>query len=491
MNLNKTILCLVSILCFNSSQASVADYLKQIKTDPNRLYALFKKMPKGGELHYHLSGGAYPEAMLSLAATGDYCLDKNTFVMNKNTTGCNGEKSDNIMSQPALYTQIIKSWSMKDFVHGNESGHDHFFNSFIKYNSIVFDFRPQLLVDIIQRAAQQHELYLEIMTLPDNAHSTTFGEFIKNVNSYDEKKKTLLNNKEFQANITKTTAESDAILEQLHHELKCKTNPKSHQCAIKVKFLYYVLREQPIDNMFAQALNAFEAVSRSKGNLVGVNLVQAEDGIIALRDYRKHMKIFEFLHKNYPKVPISLHAGELEPEAVLPQDLNFHIHDALFTGNAQRIGHGVDIHYENNPEKTLTYMSTHHIPVEINLISNQKILNISGSKHPLNDYLAHNVPVVFSTDDEGILRTDLTRQYVEAVLAHGLDYPTIKHINRNAITYSFLPGKSIWANASKEELIPECRNLNSPSCREVIMNNEKGTMQWNLEQQLLHFENEF
>ena len=252
-----------------------------------------------------------------------------------------------------------------------------------------------------------------------------------------------------------------------------------------------LLREQSIDKLFAQALNAFEAVSRSKDNLVGVNLVQPEDGIISLRDYHQQMLILQYFHETYPKVQISLHAGELAPEAVVPAELSDHIHDALFTGHAQRIGHGADIAYENNAENTLKYMAEHHLPVEINLISNLKILNLSGRNHPLNYYLSHQVPVVLSTDDEGVLRTDLTRQYVEAVLEHGLSYSVLKQINRNTLTYAFLPGKSIWANANTAEPIQECQDLNSNICKEFIKNNEKATLQWILEQKLISFENTF
>jgi adenosine deaminase len=380
---------------------------------------------------------------------------------------------------------------MKDFVPGKESGHDHFFNGFLKYIPIVIDYRPELLAEIIQRAAQQEEQYLEIMAMPDNAKSTGFGELIKDIPSYKKKKQLLLANKDFQNNINNTVTETDRILNQARHTLGCQSNPQAESCKINIKFLYYSLREQTEDKFFAQVLNAFEAVSRSKGNLVGVNLVQPEDGIISLRDYHKQMLIFDYLHQIYPKVNISLHAGELEPGAVVPAELGYHINDALFTGHAQRIGHGVDIAYENNAESTLEYMAKNHLPVEVNLISNLKILNISGRNHPLNYYLSHHVPVVLSTDDEGVLRTDLTSQYVEAVISHGLDYQALKQINRNALTYAFLPGKSLWIDANKAEPVLECLDLKSKACNKFIKNNTKANIQWQLEQKIIYFENKY
>lgn len=41
-------------------------------------------MPKGGELHYHLAGGAYPEIMLDLASK-NYCLNTLTSKVSKNS----------------------------------------------------------------------------------------------------------------------------------------------------------------------------------------------------------------------------------------------------------------------------------------------------------------------------------------------------------------------------------------------------------------------
>lgn len=469
--------------------ADVSSHLDQIKKNPNALYAFFKQMPKGGELHYHLAGGAFPEAMLQLAMNDNYCVDLKTFGVSKEKP-CTGLNSNELNNHPEVYNQIIRSWSLKDFVPGKESGHDHFFSGFFKFMPLVIDYKPQLLAEIIRTAAAQNELYLEVMDIPDNAKAISFGRLLNN-QSFAEMTKILLADKAFQDNVQQTVQASEQLLQQTTKALGCEKTPQAKQCKIKVKLLYYVLREQPSNNMFAQTLNAFEAASRSKNALVGVNLVQPEDGMISLADYHQQMAVFEFFHRLYPKVHISLHAGELNNDLVAPKDLQHHIHDALFTGHAERIGHGVSIGYEQDVEKTLNYMATQHKPVEINLISNQKLLNVSGIQHPLNYYLAHKVPVVFSTDDEGMLRTDLTAQYVEAALNHGLDYKTLKQINRNALTYAFLPGKSLWENAEEGVVVKECKDLSSSSCLDYVKDHEKASLQWQLEKELSAFEQQF
>lgn len=491
MNIIKLVLFLLSSFWITTSQADVNAYFNRIKTNPNALDAFFKKMPKGGELHYHLAGGPSPEVMLSLVSKNSYCLEKNTFSINAANTACNGVNTNTIHPQTELYNKIVRSWSMQGFTPGQESAHDHFFNSFMKFMPIVFDYRPQLIANVMERAAEQNEHYLELMDIADNAQSITFGELIIKADTFANKKALLLKNSEFQHNITRTIEESDRMEVEARNELGCSTHPKNKACHIKIKFLYYVLREQPIDGFFAQALNAFEAVSRSKGNLIGVNIVQPEDGVISLRDYEQQMRIFNYLHAQYPQVHIALHAGEVTPDLVTAKELTYHIQDALFIGKAQRIGHGVDITYESNAKNTLAYMTKHQIPVEINLISNHHVLNISGAKHPLNYYLAHQVPVVLSTDDEGILRTNLTQQYVTAALEHHLDYQTLKQINRNTLTYAFISGTSIWADGNKAERIAACQDLEAKSCIQFISENEKAQLQWNLEKELAAFEKKF
>lgn len=460
--------------------ASIIDHFNAIKSNPRLLYAFFKNMPKGGELHYHLAGGASAEIMIAIASRNNYCIDTKTWTISKPIPSCN--KNGNIAQitkKKTLYNKLLRAWTMKNFIPTNESAHDHFFASFFKFMPLVTDFQAQLLANVMQHAAAQNELYLEVMILPDNGQSANFASLGHNL--------AIVTNKNMQKNIQYTITESRDLIHNARHLLGCDASPTLAVCKMTVKFQYIVLREQPLDKLFAQALNGFAAASEST-DIVGVNLVQAEDGPISTRDYRAQMNIFNALHAAYPKVHIALHAGEITPNLVPNKELRFHIRDAIFTGHAQRIGHGVDIASEYNATDILNYMAKTPIPVEINLTSNHTILHVSGIQHPLRYYLAHNVPVVLSTDDEGILRTDLTEQYVKAVIEHHLDYPTIKAINRNALTYSFLPGKSLWSNPAKQVVVSECQSLSSPSCKKFISNNLKAKLQWELENKLLKFE---
>lgn len=483
--IKNTLLLFLSI--HSLALANINHYLHQIHNNPQALYAFFKEMPKGGELHYHLAGGVYPEAMLALGADQKYCLNKVTLTISKNKTNCQNIPVDFLNKYPELYQQTIRAWSLKDFIEGKESAYDHFFAAFYKFAPIIASHHPALLAEIMQRAVEQHELYLEIMIMPDNGISTNLAGAPLHIADLHQRHKLLLANPAFCKNVTASINTVAQFQQETREYLRCKQHPQAAACRLTIKFQYHVLREQSLEKVFAQALHGFLVAQKSK-HLIAVNLVQAENNFISLRDYRQQMQIFNFLHHQYPKVHISLHAGELAPAIFTAKQNRFHIYDAVMIGHAQRIGHGVDIHYENKIEPLLQYMKKHQIAVEINLTSNEKILGVSGKSHPLGFYLKHQIPVVFSTDDEGILRTDLSAQYVEAVLHYNLDYSTIKQINRNTLTFSFLPGKSLWLDAWNGVLIKDCQNLNSQACTNFINKNEKAKLQHQLEIQLLAFE---
>ncbi len=95
------------------------------------------------------------------------------------------------------------------------------------------------------RAANQHELYLEIMVTPDNSQSIQFGKLLTNKKTLLEKYKYLMNDPLFQKNIATTVAESKQLIDDARSELDCTHFPKKTACQLTVQFQYYVLREFP------------------------------------------------------------------------------------------------------------------------------------------------------------------------------------------------------------------------------------------------------
>jgi adenosine deaminase len=265
-----------------------------------------------------------------------------------------------------------------------------------------------------------------------------------------------------------------------------------------VRYLYQVLRNMPPPAVFAQIVLGFEVAAGDLASphphYVGLNLVQPEDAQYSMADYTLHMQMIAALRPLYPRVPVTLHAGEIAPGLVPPEGLRFHIRQAVEIAGAQRIGHGVDIMYELQPYQLLKTMAARHVMVEVNLTSNDVILGIQGKDHPLPLYLKYGVPVALSTDDEGVSRIDLTHEYVMAAETYGLTYPDLKEMARNSIEYSFLPGPSLWSDHDYRHPQPICgASLSSASkpdltCGALLDASPKARQQWQLEQRFQRFE---
>ena len=472
---------------WSSSHASIHEKLPVLPSQPDALYTFLKQMPKGGELHYHYDGSVYTETMLHLAKHNKkLCVQPNALASQFCQSNPKSLAISHIVRTPPMFSKIVHAWSMQDFVPHKESAHDHFFAVFPKVATLYNTLRAQLLAAILKKAAEQHELYLEIIAFGLD-HDDYYANLIKNEPDFSKKSQILLANPAFQRSIDHIIQQSDRFLPNAHDALHCDKQPEKAACHIQVKFQAYARRVKSLDSVFAQALAGFVAANQAP-NIVGVNLLDIEDNAIAQRDYAKHMQIFDFLHQHYPKVHIALHAGELYPATVASHTVQSPIRDAIVVGHAQRIGHGLDILDEPHPEQLAQMMVTKNIAVEINLTSNHLIFGVQGKQHPIEFYLKQHVPIVLSTDDEGILRTELTNEYYTAVREHLIDYATLKQINRNTLTYSFMEGTSIWADPNHAILVPACQTLSSKTCQAFIKNSPKAQLQWQLEHDLLIFE---
>jgi adenosine deaminase len=83
-------------------------------------------------------------------------------------------------------------------------------------------------------------------------------------------------------------------------------------------------------------------------------------------------------------------------------------------------------------------MSQRRVLVEICLTSNDQILGVRGAAHPLAAYLKHGVPVSLSTDDEGVSRSDMPREFLKAAVDQRLGYLELKAMARASIQYAFV-----------------------------------------------------
>src|SRR5947209_553358 len=226
--------------------------------------------------------------------------------------------------------------------------------------------------------------------------------------------------------------------------------------------------------------------------VVGLNPVMPEDSYVSMHDFDAQMKMFAFFHQLYPKIHLSTHAGELVLGIVEPEGLRNHIRDSVIIASAERIGHGVDLTYEDDAAGLLNIMASREVAVEICLTSNDVILGVSGKEHPLGLYIAAGVPVVLATDDPGVSRDDMTNQYMRAVQKQGLGYDMLKRIARNSLEFSFAEGASLWENHKYDTYAMPCAGGEAPktskSCAAFLAANTKARIEWRLEQRIRDFE---
>ncbi len=470
-----------------------AAYFQQISSNPLQLLMFLKHMPKGTDAHIHLWGAAYPEHIIEAAKGLGFCLNPAVDAVNGPNAQCTKQnKLDDVHKNTVVYNKLIDAWSMRNGALGTSQSLLHFFNIFFEQYQLIPLIRAELIADVVNRAARQHESYLELMLSTGNGKAASIGAKVPWNDDLGLLSHTLMKQglKPLIAQVNAQINKDDAKAHQL---MACDTSHQQPGCAVTLRYQLISMRNLPKSQVFAQFLMFFH-IANENPKAVGINLVQKENGYYAVQDYDAQMQMIAYLHRQFPKVKIDLHAGELAPNSVPPEALTHHIRDAIKIAHAERIGHGVDIAYEDDAAALLNEMAKQHILVEINLTSNADILGITGKNHPLPLYLHHGVPVAFGTDDEGIFRTDLTREMQRAILTFHLSYGQLKTMIRNSLTYSFVEGKSLWKNPDTFVPVAVCSEdtlgAQSPSadCAKFVQNNLKARLQWQLERQWLQFE---
>lgn len=433
---------LILAIVFAGANARAADprierRFAELRKSPPELYAFLYRMPKGGDLHNHLSGAVYAESFVRDAAEDGLCVAPKTMVLVRACAP--GMKSATAaLTDNSMANALIDAFSMRDFVAGAESGHDHFFATFDKFGAVDSSRHDgEFVAEVTRRAADQNESYLELMALSGGSVLDLGKTAGLDIRDFDATRGKLEAGGLARA-VANLRDRVDRIEADRKKLLGCATKTDSPACRVVVRYQYQVLREFPREQVFAQVIAGF-ALAASDPRVVAVNFVQPEDGLYSMRDYHLHMQMVDYARRIYPDVHISLHAGELAPGLVPPEGLLFHIREAVELGHAERIGHGVDVMYETDAAGLLNEMRDRHIAVEINLTSNDVILGVKGDRHPFPVYRKYRVPVALSTDDEGVSRSNLTLEYERAVLDYNLTYSDLKELARNSLEYSFLP----------------------------------------------------
>lgn len=449
----KLLYTLIFALLLNSTYSqSTNDYFEKIRNNEAELTSFFSQMPKGGDLHHHFSGSIYAEPLLQRAIADDFYLNTETMdvLKEKPSTG-NWELFSTLKNNGTLdvYKQkIMQKWSVKDYNHVDYPSDKLFFESFMKFEPAIKGNFGQGLLELKKRAISENVSYIEtqLSTIPTAMNTddlTKFNSRLRKLALAKDEKAILKTLDSVYNSLLKKDAASYAktfntdFVAKMHNDLKIDDNQ------FTMRYQNFVLRfMEPVD-LFKNLVIAFISADESP-LMAGVNIVSPEDGETSMKDYWLHMLMFKYCHSRYPNVKYTMHAGELTLGLVQPEELTWHIGAAVYTAGAHRIGHGVDMAYEKDSYDLLRYMAQRNIPIEINLVSNEFILKVKESRHPLTLYKQFGVPIVISTDDAGILRTNMTEQYVLLAKRYkDVSYTDIKQYVYNSINYSFIKETSI------------------------------------------------
>jgi adenosine deaminase len=451
--MKKIALFVCLLVSVSVSGQRIDKYFESIRDNTAALTAFFSQMPKGGDLHNHYSGSVYAETYISYVVQQDYAINTSTLEVKtsipKDGKGWVLFSKLNDSGLLAVYKQkLIQKWSVKDYNGVSYPSDKQFFETFSGFN-IAVNGTGQLdsgLLELKRRAQKENVSYIETMftsipnkiKLPDSMNRL-LEEAQQN---RDEAKTNALLDKMYKAVQDKNVkaiaaAYNNDVIAKLHYGLKIDDS------TFTMRYQNYVVRVIPPADVFKNLVLAFESANTSP-LVVGVNIVAPENDEVSMRDYWLHMQMFRYCHEKYPNVKFAMHAGELTLGMVKPEELTWHINAAVRTAGAYRIGHGTDLAYEYKCYDLLKYMAQNKIAIEINLYSNEFILKVKDDQHPITLYKEANVPIVISSDDAGVLRSNLTEQFVLLAKRYkNISYEDIKQFVYNSIDYSFIKEEGV------------------------------------------------
>jgi adenosine deaminase CECR1 len=413
----------LSVGALASASATNGDWFEQFKATASDkdLYTFLYAMPKGGDLHNHISGAVLPEWWYAVALAQKqhgYEFYTKVRINNCRELGNNefGRRPylmlfNNLMA--STYAQLPEcekaeykrledldetekaAWVNSVTLNVEHEGRNEFFQThWQRLDQLLYS--PYLIADVLYKNMEafgaEGLLYLETM-LEAGGYFKPDGSPISEDDAVDI----------FRARLAQADAKATGVT---------------------VRFQESILRFVP--SAEDQLRASYAIVARNRDLYVAVNMVGREDND---KGYPlRFTQTLRELRQKYNNVHLSIHAGEVD-------EPNSHIRDTLMLG-ADRIGHGVNL--ISDPE-LLREMRHGPYLVEINLISNLLLEYVSDyAQHPFPEYLRLGIPVALSTDDRGMWDSNITDEFFVAVKEFNLSWDELLLLSRNSLQYSFV-----------------------------------------------------
>lgn len=414
-------LILLAVMLF--SRSANADWFEDLKAAGNAedLYRALYYMPKGGDLHNHLSGAAFSEWWYDAAlAAEERGYEYYTKVRIDNCREYGGDEFG-----PFSYYLMFRNITARMHSRLNDCEKGEY-----KRLEDLTETEKTAWMDSI-RLDKPHEGRDEFFqTHWQRLFALTGDPWIQaemmyqNMRAFGEEGVAYL---ELQIGLTGfrrpdgSVIPTEETVDILRQRLKQKD---AVDTGVTVRFQGAILRFTPTAEDSLRRMYKF--VHDNSDVMVAVNMVGREDND---KGYpARFLPVLRELRRQYSGVNLSIHAGEVD-------EPNPHVRDTLLLG-ADRIGHGLNLITDDD---TMRLMRHGPYLVEVNLISNLLLQYFDDySQHPFPEYLRTGIPVALSTDDRGMWDSTLTDEFFVAVTEFNLSWDEVKLLSRNSLQYAFV-----------------------------------------------------
>ncbi|HLM69356.1 MAG TPA: hypothetical protein VK358_17585, partial [Longimicrobium sp.] len=281
-------------------ETATARYMESVRGNPLALGIFLREMPKGGDLHSHLSGAVYAESYLRWAAEDDLCVNlAQSAILTRScpVTADSLRPAAQIADTSSLYSALVDAFSMRNWTPARGSGHRQFFATFGRFNAT--DRRTgDGLAEVQQRAIRGGVRYLELMFTPDRSRARELGTAAGWTDDFGQMRDRLLA-AGLRDVVRGARARLDSVEARRDTVLRCRTTRADAGCEATVRWLYQVSRGNPPEQVFAQIFTGF-LLAEADPRVVGLNLVQPEDRARSMSDYSLQMRMIQFLRREHP-----------------------------------------------------------------------------------------------------------------------------------------------------------------------------------------------
>lgn len=397
---------------------SFSERFDEIKRDasPEELYAFLYDLPKGGDLHNHLTGSALAETWFSLA-TDKSRNGEREFYTRLKINNCSAE-----CEAPLLYYHTVRESSWQAFPACCQSEYQ-------AMSRLTPEEKQAWLSSVkLDKPSEGRDEFFEVIW-PRLGHllgdTRVLAEvMVENMKLFGAEGLRYI---EWQHGPTGRRDDVGNILPPHDvYELYMRrlSQPDAKNTGVTVRFLTTVLRYRP--NAEERVAENYAFLDQHRDLWVGINLVGREDND---KGYPlRFLDVFRDMRRRYAGIGISIHGGEVD-------EPNEHVRDTLLLG-ATRIGHAVNL--IDDPDTLLLLRGGSYL-IENSLVSNQLLgYTPDLSRHPFPEYLRTGIPVCLNTDDRGMWDSNMTDEYYAAVTNFGLSWEEVLGIGRNSLKHSFL-----------------------------------------------------